>query len=229
MLALKLGISLPSLKSLEWSPSDDTNLEAWYRYRTGLTTVGGISPVVSAWADSSPNDHEMVQATVSERPNFTLATGALTFTAANTENLQTATSITLAGDFTIGIKFTPTATNTSIMGSNTIANEFLKIMTSVQFRIKIDGSSVNINLDSGSFGNDYIVLTRSSNVLNLWHNGVVQTGTPTLSGTADIDAIGVRLDDLNPYDGDIKEIQIYTGTSADLTTNVNHRLASLVL
>ena len=56
----------------------------------------------------------------------------------------------------------------------------------------------------------------------------MQTGTtPTLSGTTDIDAIGVRRTDLNAYAGDIKEIQIYSTSSAALTANVNDRLSTL--
>ena len=49
----------------------------------------------------------------------------------------------------------------------------------------------------------------------------------TVSGTADIDAIGIRKTDASPYDGTMKEIQIYTTTNADLTANVNTWLAAL--
>jgi hypothetical protein len=63
--------------------------------------------------------------------------------------------------------------------------------------------------------------------LTLWKNGVAQSDTETLSGTADIDAIGVRLTDQDYLDGKIKEIQIYSSSSAALTTNVNNRLSTL--
>ena len=73
-----------------------------------------------------------------------------------------------------------------------------------------------------------LVITRSSDVLSLYHNGVRQTGTtPTLAGTADIDAIGIRATDLNGFDGTIEEIQIYTGSSAALIANINDRLSTL--
>ena len=61
----------------------------------------------------------------------------------------------------------------------------------------------------------------------MYWNGVAQADTETLTGTADIDSIGVRATDANPYDGYITEIQIYEGTSAALTANVQSRLASL--
>jgi hypothetical protein len=43
----------------------------------------------------------------------------------------------------------------------------------------------------------------------------------------DIDCIGVRSTDLNAYDGDIEEIQIYSSSSDALTANVNDRLAGI--
>ena len=95
-------------------------------------------------------------------------------------------------------------------------------------RIKIDNTQADIDLNSGTFGDDYLVITRnSSNVITLYRNGTAQTDTETLSGTADIDAIGVRSTDQNPYDGDIKEIQIYDKEDSVLTTNVNNYLANL--
>jgi hypothetical protein len=49
----------------------------------------------------------------------------------------------------------------------------------------------------------------------------------TSSDGVDIDAIGTRRINLNPFDGTMKEIQIYSSTSAGLTANVNSRLAGL--
>jgi hypothetical protein len=63
--------------------------------------------------------------------------------------------------------------------------------------------------------------------LTLWKNGVAQTVTKTVSGTSLIDVIGLRRTDLNGFDGTIKEIQIYSSSSADLTANINDRLSTL--
>ena len=56
---------------------------------------------------------------------------------------------------------------------------------------------------------------------------VAQTNTQTLAGTANIDAIGVRATDANPYDGTISEIQIFDTESTALTANVNTYLSNL--
>ncbi len=69
-----------------WSPADESNLEAWYKYQTGITLNGSD---VSAWADSSSNSFNMVQATASEQPAYN--SGAIQFTAADTHNLGSAT------------------------------------------------------------------------------------------------------------------------------------------
>ena len=225
MLALKQGLSLVSTNTLGgWQPSDETGLEAWYKYQSGITLNGSD---VSAWADSSSNSFNMVQATATEQPAYN--SGAIEFTPADTHNLGSASDITLSGAFTIGIKLEPDASNVTVLGSNTTVNEFFKISTSTTLRFKTDGSQIDISLDSGSFVADlYLVVTRNaSNLITLYKNGVAQADTETLAGTADINAIGVRRTDLNPYDGTISEIQIFDTESAALTANVNTYLSNL--
>ena len=225
MLALKQALSLVSTNTLGgWKPSDETGLEAWYKYQSGITLNGSD---VSAWADSSENSFDMVQATATEQPAYN--SGAIEFTPADTHNLQSASDITLSGAFTIGIKLEPDASNLTVLGSNTTPNEFFKISTSTTLRFKTDGSQIEITLDSGSFVADlYLVVTRNaSNLITLYKNGVAQADTETLAGTADINAIGVRRTDLNPYDGTISEIQIFDTESTALTANVNTYLSNI--
>ena len=224
MLALKLGMSLVSSNRVGgWSPDDESSLEAWYQNAVGITLNGSD---VSQWADSSSNSYDMIQATATEQPAY--SAGTLTFVSGDTTNLQSASSLALGDEFTIGIKLAPTATG-AVISSNTLGSEFFKVQSGSAFRVKIDGSQVDLSLDSGSFiGDYYLVITRdSSDLITLYKNGVAQADTETLAGEADIDAIGVRKTDTNPFDGTIKEIQIYSSENDDLTTNVNARLAGL--
>ena len=226
MLALKLGLSLVSTPKLGgWSPDDETSLVAWYQNAVGITLNGSD---VSQWADSAPAGlYDMVQATAGEQPAY--SAGVLTFVSANDENLQTAGQISLTGDFTIGIKLTPSiAAAGTFLADNTTTKELFKYESATRIKVKIDSANVNLDLDSGTFGDDYVIITRVSNVLNLWHNGTAQTGTtPTAAGTSDIDAIGIRATDADAFDGRIEEIQIYSSSSADLTANINDRLSTL--
>lgn len=225
MLALKLGLSLVSSNSPGgWSPDDETSLVAWYQNQEGITLNGSD---VSAWADSSSNSYDMVQATATEQPAY--SAGVLTFVSADDTNLQTAGQISLVGDFTLGLRINTSTTNGSFLADNTSASEYFKYSTSSQLFVRIAGSSSHIlNLDSGTFGDDYLVITRVSDVLTLYKNGVAQTGTtPTAAGTSLIDVIGLRRTDLNGFDGTIKEIQIYSSSSAGLTSNINDRLSTL--
>ena len=224
MLALKLGMSLVSSNRVGgWSPDDESSLEAWYQNAVGITLNGSD---VSQWADSSSNSYNMDQATATEQPAY--SAGTLTFVSGDTTNLQSASSLALGDEFTIGIKLAPTATG-AVISSNTLGSEFFKVQSGSAFRVKIDGSQVDLSLDSGSFiGDYYLVITRdSSDLITLYKNGVAQADTETLAGEADIDAIGVRKTDTNPFDGTIKEIQIYSSENDDLTNNVNARLAGL--
>jgi hypothetical protein len=224
MLAQKLGLSLPSRKYIEWFPTDESSLEAWYEKGEGITVDG--SDNVERWNDGSGNGRTMLQATASKRPAY--SNGVLTFDPANDEHLQTSSQISLSDEFTIAFRANPAATNVVVLGDNTTANEFIKYSTSTRIVIKIDGSSKNLNLDSGTFGDDYIVISRNSDdLITLYHNGVAQSGTQTLAGECDIDAIGVRNPTLNPYDGTVEEIQIYSSASANLTASINARLQGI--
>ena len=152
---LKLGLSL-SLSSIRpqgvWSPDDESSLEAWYQNAVGITLNGSD---VSQWADSSTNSYDMVQATATEQPAY--SAGVLTFVSADTNNLQTSGQISLSGAFTIGIKMHPSSFNNVVIADNTTSNEFIKITANNKIRIKTDGSVSDFTLDSGTFGDDYII------------------------------------------------------------------------
>jgi len=225
MLSLKQALGLNSIRALgSWQPSDETGLEAWYKFQTGITLNGSD---VSAWADSSTNSFNMLQSTASEQPAYN--SGNIEFDSSATQNLQSASDITLSGAFTVGIRLEPDASNVVVLGSNTSNNEFFKLMTGTVLRLKIDVAHIEITLDSGTFvADNYLVITRNaSNLITLYLNGVAQSDTETLSGTADINSIGVRKTDLNPYDGTISEVQIFDTESSALTANVNAYLAGL--
>jgi hypothetical protein len=223
MQKLGLGLSLPNMGKNPWEPIEESSLVAWYKFNDGITLSGTD---VQTWADSSTNSHDMTQATASEQPAYT--DGYLTFNSTDTNNLQTSSQISLTGAFTIGIRFYPDEFNTVLIADNTTANEFIKATSTTRINIKIDGTNLSLDLDSGTIGNGNIVITRDgANLITLHHNGVAQSGTGTVSGTSDIDAIGVRKTDVNPYDGRLWEVQIYNDTSAALTRLVTNYLATI--
>ena len=220
MLALKQGLSLSSTKILgAWSPGQEASLVAWYQYQTGITLAGSN---VSEWADYT-GVYDMRQLTAINQPAY--SSGTLTFDSANTEFLQSPPQITLAGDFTIGFRVEPIGTFLgTVLGDNTTANEFMRFNGVSSFRVNIDGTAQNFVITSA--GDNYYVLTRSGTTVTLHQNGTATSPTRTFSGTADIDTIG----DSNSsaaFNGTMKEIQIYSSTSAALTANVNTRLAGL--
>jgi len=225
MLSLKQGLSLSTKKALGgWTPTDEGTLEGWYQNKIGITLNGSD---VSQWDDSSSNSRNMVQGTPTEQPAYNSSTGALTFDSGNDTNLQTTSQISISGDFTLGIKMFPTTSNGTFIADNTTENELFKISSSSALSIKIDGNSGALSLDSGTWGDDYLVINRISNTFYLSYNGVMQSFTSSVAGTIDIDAIGIREEDRNGFNGTIKEIQIYSSASATLTSNINSRLSSL--
>lgn len=227
MLSLKQSLSLNTIRPLGgWQPSDEgARLVAWYKNKTGIS-LNGLD--VSRWADSSEYSNDMLQGTASKQPLYN--SGAIRFVAADVQSLQTTgTDIELSSTFTVGIRLFATLNNVIVLGDNTINNEFFKITNSTQLRFKTDGSSVDITVNDGDLTADnYLVITRNaSNLVTLYVNGVAQTDTETLAGTANIDAIGVRNPENNPYEGTISEIQIFNAESTELTTNVNSYLSAI--
>jgi len=220
MLALKQALSLSSTKILgAWSPGQEASLVAWYQYQTGITLNGSD---VSEWADYT-GVYDMVQATAVNQPAY--SSGTLTFVLADVQFLQTTGQISLAGDFTIGFRVQATGTFLgTVLGDNTTANEFMKFNGAASFRVNIDGTAQNFVITSA--GDDYYVLTRSGTTVTLHQNGTATSPTRTFSGTADIDTIGDSNSSAS-FNGTMKEIQIYSSTSAGLTANVNTRLAGL--
>jgi hypothetical protein len=228
MLGLKQSLSLNSNRTLGgWTPaSEGTDLVAWYKNKEGIALNGSN---VSRWDDSSSFDHDMSQGTEEKQPAYNASTGALTFDKTAVQSLQTTNQISINGEFTVGIRLNPSSVNVIIIGDNTTTNEFFKISNSTTLRFKTDGSQVDITVNDGDLTADnYLVVTRNSiNSVSLYVNGNLQTDTEILAGTVDIDAIGVRLNNANPYDGIIQEVQIYDSTSLELTTNVNGYLSNL--
>ena len=229
MLALKQALSLVSTKKTgtvtPWSPSDESDLIAWYKNKVGLTLSG---TEVTGWDDSSANSHDMEQATSSERPIYNAATGSLTFDSSNLSNLQTLTQISLSGEFTIGFKMNATGTNNTIIGDNTTSNEYFKITSSTGLRVKTDADLGNLTVIDNTLTDVYVVVTRSAaNLVRFSVDGVAQTSAVTVTGTSDIDAIGIRATDVNSFDGEIFEVQIYDKTNATLTSNINTYLANI--
>ena len=221
---LGLGISSSSAQYLsgEWSPSDDGNdLEAWYRNKVGITLQGETTNV-SQWADQSGNDYHMVQTDTGEQPAYNAANGALTFDASSdTQNLSFAAgaspaNIELDTSFVIGIKMHPSAVSTVVIGSNALTNEMFKIHSSGTIRLKNDGSggAKDFTLDSGDTRDDayYVIARDAGDDTTIYKDGVANPSSAvSVPGTFNIDAIGVRRTDTNPYEGTIQEIFIFKG------------------
>jgi hypothetical protein len=226
MLSLRQSLSLNNIKTVggSWQPSDETGLEAWYKFQTRITLNGAA---VSSWGDSSSNSFDMVQLDASEQPAYN--SGNIDFRASNIQHLQSVSDITLSGAFTVGFRLHPHDDNNAVLGSNNQPNEFFKITSTTNLRFKTDFNQVDLGIDSGTLLADLsLVVTRNaSNLITMHINGVAQADTETLAGTADINAIGIRNPNNNPYDGTISEIQIYDTESTALTANVNSYLAGL--
>lgn len=229
MLGLGSSLTTAAALSSEWLPSDEGSLEAWYKFNTGITLNGSN---VLYWDDSSSNSFNMRQTDAGEQPAF--SAGVLTFDpSSDTQNLQSSSHIELDGAFVMGFKINPSASNIVVLGSNTLTNEMFKLLdntSSEKIRVKNDAGVVDFTLSSGSVVDDaYWVISRDgSDNITVFKDGSAVAAAQSRSGTFDINAIGVRRTDTNPFDGTMKEVVIFKGTtSTALINNVNSRLSGL--
>jgi hypothetical protein len=228
MLALKKALSLVTVSSAEWSPIEESSLVAWYKFNTGIGLTGSD---VRSWNDSSAKGNDMVQGTLANQPAF--LDGVLTFDPDGPSFLSlSGDDIELTGDFSIGVRLNITAAGGIIVGDNTEDGELIKVFSNNKIRIRIDNqTAVDIQLDSGSLleSESYMVITRrgGSGDMHLWWNGVKQADSEAMTGTANIDSIGVRKTDANPFDGTIREIQIYSSANDTLADNIGDSLSTL--
>ena len=223
MLAQRLGLSINSTRPLgKWSPDDETSLKAWWQNAVGITLNGSD---VSQWDDSSTNSYNMIEGTAAAQPAY--SGGVLTFDgtddnlASSQINLSTASEATIAirGDFTSGTG--------TLLGDDDISTAFINFQSTTVLRLRVAAGLIDFTLASGTFGDGYIVITRnSSNLVNAYYNGAAISAAQTRGGTIKIDNMG-SYSTTGFFNGTIKEVQIYTSTSADLTANINSRLASL--
>ena len=230
MLQQRLGLSLTTIRPLGgWTPISEPCLVAWYEHNAGVTTGASPTFLVSAWDDQSTNSNHLRQTDLTEQPSNGTGVnkGTITFDDTRPDNLDTTSQITIAADFTIGIRLNITTAGRTILADNTSAGEFLKSVDATNLRFKFDGKTVDFVLDTGTLGDGYLVITRTSDEWEVWWDGVLQADTETQSGTILIDNVGVRRTDINPFLGSFKEIQIYSCANAELTSDVITRLKSL--
>lgn len=223
MLSLKQGLSLDSIRVQGvWSPDDEASLEAWWQNAVGITLNGSD---VSQWDDSSTNSYNMVQGTAAEQPAY--SGGVLTFDGVD-DNLASS-QITLGSgtECTIAIRGDFTSGDGTLLGDDDQTTAFIRFESTTVLRVRPLAGPADFTLPSGTFGDGYIVITRdSSNLINAYYNGTSISAAITKGNSIKIDNMG-SYSTTGFFDGTIKEVQIYTSVSADLTANINSRLASL--
>ena len=232
---LGLALSLPTIKhtASTWVPSDEPSLKAWWKNATEVTQ--DASNNVERWNDQSGNNFHFTQGVLAERPAYAGDLGAnkgtVTFDPSTSQNLEIPQMTFGVGDaFTIGMYIEVANIGGALFADNSSPGEFMRITSNTELRLKLNnGSAQNMTLDSTIFPNiNVLIVTRNSaGLIEMWIDGVKQTTTNTDNDSFLIDNFGLRRLNLNPYDGKLKEAQIYTDTSDDLTTNVYNSLKDL--
>ena len=157
-------------------PSDISNLEAWYRYNTGITITGAG---VSQWDDQTVNARHVTQGTDANRP--TNSGGTITFDGSN-DRLASAT-LSVANPYTVVARIlqdtTWTLNDTCICTRSDSNHTFYQSDSSPELRIWNGAaeSTVNPDLAMDTWGTIIIEYTNTVGC-----SLQVNDGTPVTSG-----------------------------------------------
>tara|TARA_Y100001972_G_scaffold111570_1_gene144448 strand:- start:359 stop:1075 length:717 start_codon:yes stop_codon:yes gene_type:complete len=215
-LGLSLGATLSNVTedlSFRVDPATHPKIKAFYKFKS----LGGSDiAAVPDWVDQT-GSFNLEQADSGERPSYTASTGAVNFNGSD-QSLEAATSLSLAGKFTIGIRMNIDATisNDVALGSNKQNGNFIRIKGSNKITLRYGNGAVTdhtFNTGTITASNNFnLIVSRDSNgVSKIFLDGQEQSATKTEStiNTFIFDTLGVRRTDTNDLDGAIFEVQIY--------------------
>jgi len=239
--------TIPTSNNLapKWLPSDESTLEAWYKNKTGITLNGSD---VSAWADSSSNSYNMVQATATKQPAYNASTGALTFVYTDEQALVSSSDIGGAGglddEFIIGFKTNVNRRNVVNLGHSGSTTEMIKFGpgSNNRIRVKPGSDAVDYDMESGHDVEDdctWIIVRKNNGEVSVYKDLpssktlVQQDSAQDCTGDFILNTIGARGHGSQPnyFDGTMKEIVIFKDVAdADsdaLRDNLYERLKDL--
>jgi len=252
---LGLGNSLSTGGSIDtFAPSNIDNLVLWLKVNTNITAdedgSGAIShssnagdmadeDKINAWNAFGSTSINAVQTTTADKPLW--ETDAADFGGANSPggikhfDLSSNIDFLANKDFTIVARIRPVDLSSAraIMGDT--ASEFIRINSSTVIRVKIDNTSRDFTLGSGTIATDKyitILIVRSDGAtgnINIYIRGEDSgyfdgTAAGTAFGSELQDAAGITVSNLMAssdggaeFSGIFKDVIIYNGTAVDST------------
>lgn len=234
MRVLKLALGLVSTApTIPWSPNDESSLMAWWKKGIGVAYDGGYA--ISSWQDSSDvggTAYELQQGTALEKPHYTATgtdKGTVTFDPDESQNFDIVPQMVIAESFTIGFRLNVVAVGGCLLADNDEVGEFMRLTGARELRVKLaNGAAMNFELDTEEWGDGVLILTRDeAGDINLWWDGVRQVVYHNNGDEVRVDNLGVRKLDTNPFDGWIREVQIYDDENDILTEHIYESLKNL--
>jgi len=238
---MKLGLSNTVRSQVsEWTPNNLTNLLHWYRYDTGISTffvAGASNYIVTEWADQKGSNHLVDTATPSNtsgynttHPKQDQTTKEVVFDH-GADQLDLTSHLSL-GEFAIYLRLQfDNTTFGDIIFEDTAGDNFLKVQSADELRIKISGNRHDFVLGEAlEVDTPYVIgyeridtpLTTDDRI-SLFVNNTALTqsgtgdGTEAITNTLDLEQMGDPTNTIR-----IKEIVICNNAlSASDRTNLN--------
>jgi len=236
----------------EWTPESLSNLQLWLKFNQNITSdqdASGSSHThstaagnmgdrdkINAWNAFGSTSLNLTQTTQAYKPLWeadAADVGGIYFAGSKVMEISSDVVFDENTDFTIAMRFkavglSGSAYNKAFMGS--AASEFIRINDNTEFRMKINNTTRDFTLASGTMAADEyytLIVVRSDDStgnLNMFIRGNesldgTATGTQVGSelqdtGEITIEAIGGYEDDSGQSDMFIKDLLIWDGTAA---------------
>ena len=231
-MANKLSVNRIRVTDSEIPPAgvcpDSYELHLMFGHHTLVNTSGSLPQNINSWSDVSGAGRNFTQSAEALQPQWN--GNGYTFSGVDQQLGATGDAITPMDDFTIGfaVKTTSDLTNGVLIADNTSNQDFIRITNQEQIDIKADNQLRQFTLD-GTLPDETpysVVITRASNVVRIYIDGTIQSGTATFSATKvlDLNTIGVRNSNLNDFAGTLGEVIIYSCSDSQIVNAMISRL-----
>jgi hypothetical protein len=228
---LAQAFRLKSRVATAFNMADNSNLKAWYKFKTGITVDGNND--VSLWADSSNNTTQNMDIAPAGADNdvaYNASTGALTFATVDKSFLITAGDELNLGAFTIFgvIDVTESgAANEAVIGR--AGNDEFRLYRgggSNQARLRANGVNYDLNLSSSlPTGKFLFTVSRSSSgSINLRIDSNQEATTSSdVTNLFDFTRVGNGATDSIMYEIAIYDVELNSTLRDEIEANIKTR------
>jgi len=210
---MKLGLNnnlvTPNVGAVgaEFSLTEISGLQAWYKFDTNITLNGST---VSEWGDSSGNGNDLTQTTASEQPAYN--SGDIDFDGSN-DYMALDSALDLTSFTIFAVIDLDDTTNETLLGNGSTNADFFRIAGST-WTLRTDGNSFQNNMSTTAGTNKHLLtlytdVGASSTTYYLEADGTAESNAAIDNRTFTVGDIGRNSAGAQFFNGKVSEVAIF--------------------